>query len=80
MADFLKACVNARMNIVVAGGGGSGKTTTLNMLSAFIPSDERIITVEDAAELQLRQIHVIRLETRPANVEGKGGVSASETS
>ncbi|MDQ6711449.1 MAG: CpaF family protein [Candidatus Dormibacteraeota bacterium] len=75
MAAFLKACVDARMNIVVAGGGGSGKTTTLNILSAFIPSDERIITVEDAAELQLRQIHVIRLETRPANVEGKGGVS-----
>ncbi len=75
MAAFLKACVNARMNIVVAGGGGSGKTTTLNILSAFIPSDERIITIEDAAELQLRQIHVIRLETRPANVEGKGGVS-----
>jgi pilus assembly protein CpaF len=75
MANFLKACVDARMNIVVAGGGGSGKTTTLNVLSAFIPSDERIITVEDAAELQLRQIHVIRLETRPANVEGKGGVS-----
>jgi pilus assembly protein CpaF len=75
MASFLKACVDARMNIVVAGGGGSGKTTTLNILSAFIPGDERIITIEDAAELQLRQIHVIRLETRPANVEGKGGVS-----
>ena len=78
MASFLKACVNARMNIVVAGGGGSGKTTTLNILSAFIPSDERIITVEDAAELQLRQIHVIRLESRPANVEGKGGVGIRE--
>jgi len=75
MATFLKACVNARMNIVVAGGGSSGKTTTLNVLSAFIPADERIITVEDAAELQLRQIHVINLESRPANVEGKGGVS-----
>src|SRR5207302_390191 len=75
MADFLKACVNARMNIVVAGGGASGKTTTLNVLSAFIPADERIITVEDAAELQLRQVHVINLESRPSNVEGKGGVS-----
>ena len=72
---FLKACVNARMNIVVAGGGSSGKTTTLNVLSSFIPGDERIITVEDAAELQLRQIHVINLESRPPNVEGKGGVS-----
>ena len=75
MATFLKACVNARMNIVVAGGGSSGKTTTLNVLSSFIPADERIITVEDAAELQLRQIHVIGLESRPPNVEGKGGVS-----
>jgi len=75
MATFLKACVNARMNIIVAGGGSSGKTTTLNVLSGFIPSDERIITVEDAAELQLRQIHVINLESRPTNVEGKGGVS-----
>jgi len=75
MAAFLKACVNARMNIVVAGGGSSGKTTTLNVLSSFIPGDERIITVEDAAELQLRQIHVINLESRPPNVEGKGGVS-----
>jgi pilus assembly protein CpaF len=75
MAEFLKACVNARMNIVVAGGGASGKTTTLNVLSSFIPHDERIVTVEDAAELQLRQIHVIGLESRPSNVEGKGGVS-----
>ena len=75
MANFLKACVNARMNVVVAGGGSSGKTTTLNVLSTFIPGDERIITVEDAAELQLRQVHVINLESRPANVEGKGGVS-----
>ena len=78
MADFLKACVNARMNIVVAGGGSSGKTTTLNVLSSFIPGDERIITVEDAAELQLRQVHVINLESRPANVEGKGGVGIRE--
>jgi pilus assembly protein CpaF len=74
MAEFLKACVDARLNIVVAGGGGSGKTTTLNVLSAFIPGDERIITIEDAAELQLRQVHVIRLESRPSNVEGKGAV------
>jgi pilus assembly protein CpaF len=78
MAEFLKACVNARMNIVVAGGGSSGKTTTLNVLSSFIPGDERIITVEDAAELQLRQIHVINLESRPSNVEGKGGVGIRE--
>jgi pilus assembly protein CpaF len=75
MAEFLQACVNARMNVVVAGGGSSGKTTTLNVLSSFIPGDERIITVEDAAELQLRQTHVINLESRPKNVEGKGGVS-----
>src|SRR3984893_2315459 len=75
MATFLKACVNARMNIIVAGGGSSGKTTTLNVLSSFIPSDERIITVEDAAELQLRQVHVINLESRPTHVEGNGAVS-----
>jgi pilus assembly protein CpaF len=75
MAEFLQACVNARLNVVVAGGGSSGKTTTLNVLSSFIPGDERIITVEDAAELQLRQTHVISLESRPTNVEGKGGVS-----
>jgi pilus assembly protein CpaF len=75
MAEFLQACVNARMNVIVAGGGSSGKTTTLNVLSSFIPADERIITVEDAAELQLRQVHVISLESRPTNVEGKGGVS-----
>ena len=75
MAEFLRACVVSRLNIVVAGGGASGKTTTLNVLSSFLPSDERIITVEDAAELQLRQVHVINLESRPPNVEGKGGVS-----
>ncbi len=75
MAEFLRACVVARLNIVVSGGTGSGKTTLLNVLSSFIPPDERIITIEDAAELQLRQEHVVRLETRPPNVEGKGGVT-----
>lgn len=75
VAMFLKACVEARLNIVVSGGTGSGKTTTLNVISSFIPDDERIITIEDAAELQLGQEHVIRLETRPPNVEGKGAVT-----
>lgn len=75
MALFLEACVKARLNIVVSGGTGSGKTTTLGVLSAFIPDDERIITVEDAAELQLRQQHVVTLETRPPNIEGKGAIT-----
>jgi len=75
MGEFLSACVRARLNIVVSGGTGSGKTTTLNVLSSFIPEDERIITVENAAELQLRQDHVITLESRPPNVEGRGEVS-----
>jgi pilus assembly protein CpaF len=75
MAMFLKACVQARLNIIVSGGTGSGKTTTLNVLSSFIPPDERIITIEDAAELQLRQEHVITLETRAANIEGKGAIT-----
>lgn len=75
MADFIDACVMVRLNIVVSGGTGSGKTTTLNILSGFIPEDERIITCEDAAEIQLRQPHVVSLETRPANIEGKGAVS-----
>jgi pilus assembly protein CpaF len=75
MADFLAACVKARLNIVVAGGTGSGKTTLLNVLSSFIPEDERIITVENAAELQLRQEHVVTLESRPPNVEGKGEIT-----
>lgn len=75
MAKFLEACVKARLNIVVSGGTGSGKTTTLNVLSSFIPNDERIITCEDAAELQLRQEHVVTLESRPANIEGKGAVT-----
>jgi pilus assembly protein CpaF len=75
IADFLRTCVEARLNIVVSGGTGSGKTTLLNTLSNFIPSSERIITVEDAAELQLQQEHVVRLETRPKNIEGEGEVS-----
>ena len=75
MATFLRACVRARLNVVVSGGTGSGKTTTLNVLSGFIPSDERIVTIEDAAELQLHQEHVVPLETRPANVEGRGRIS-----
>ncbi|MBF0542996.1 MAG: CpaF family protein [Candidatus Riflebacteria bacterium] len=78
MAEFLKAAIMCRLNIVVSGGTGSGKTTTLNILSSFIPEDERIITCEDAAELQLRQPHVVRLETRPANIEGKGAVPMRE--
>ena len=75
IARFLEACVRARLNIIVSGGTGSGKTTLLNILSSFIPSDERIITIEDAAELQLRQEHVIRLESRPPNIEGKGAIT-----
>jgi pilus assembly protein CpaF len=74
-AEFMKLCVLLRKNIVVAGGTGSGKTTLLNLLSSFIPEDERIITVEDAAELKLQQPHVIRLEARPPNIEGKGAVT-----
>lgn len=75
MASFLDACVKARLNIFISGGTGSGKTTLLNVLSNFIPDDERIITIEDAAELQLGQDHVLSLETRPANVEGRGAVT-----
>ncbi|HYE84539.1 MAG TPA: CpaF family protein [Clostridia bacterium] len=78
MALFIEACIKARLNIVVSGGTGSGKTTTLNVLSSFIPDDERILTIEDAAELQLRQVHVVRLESRPANIEGKGVISIRE--
>ena len=75
MLAFLEACVRGKLNIVVSGGTGSGKTTLLNVLSSFIPSDERIITIEDAAEVQLKQEHVITLEARPANLEGKGAIT-----
>ena len=75
MADLLRACVQARLNILVSGGTGTGKTTLLNVLSSFIPSNERIITIEDAVELQLQQDHLVRLESRPANVEGRGEVT-----
>ncbi len=75
MALFLQACVKARLNILVAGGTGSGKTTTLNVLSSFIPANERIVTIEDAAELRLQQRHVVTLESRPANIEGTGAVT-----
>ena len=75
MAELCKACVAARLNILIVGGTGAGKTTLLNILSSFISADERIVTIEDAAELQLRQEHVARLETRPENVEGNGAVS-----
>jgi len=75
LANFLKSCVEARINIVVSGGTGTGKTTFLNVLSSFIPARERVITIEDTAELQLHQSHVIRLEKRPPNIEGKGEIT-----
>jgi len=75
LADFLKGCVEARVNIVISGGTGTGKTTFLNVLSSFIPARERVITIEDTAELQLHQVHVIRLEKRPPNIEGKGEIT-----
>jgi pilus assembly protein CpaF len=75
MAKILEGCVKARLNILISGGSGTGKTTLLNILSEFIPDDERIVTIEDSAELQLKQEHVVRLETRPANIEGKGEVT-----
>ena len=75
MAEFLRACVKARVNILVSGGTGSGKTTTLNVISSFIPEEERIVTIEDAAELRLQQEHVVTLESRPANIEGEGQIT-----
>ena len=78
MAELLRACVLARMNIIVSGGTGTGKTTLLNVLSSFIPETDRIVTIEDAVELQLQQEHVVRLESRPANIEGRGEVSIRE--
>jgi pilus assembly protein CpaF len=75
VVEFLKACIYARLNVVISGGTGSGKTTLLNVLSGFIPNSERIVTIENAAELQLRQEHVVTLESRPANVEGRGEVT-----
>lgn len=77
-ATLLKAIVEGRLNVLVSGGTGSGKTTLLNILSGFIPSDERIVTIEDSAELQMQQPHIVRLETRPANIEGKGEVTQRE--
>jgi pilus assembly protein CpaF len=78
MIDFLSACIKARINLVISGGTGSGKTTLLNALSSFIPEDERVATIEDAAELRLQQPHVVRMETRPANIEGSGEVSTRD--
>jgi pilus assembly protein CpaF len=75
LMEFLRACVIARLNVIVSGGTGTGKTTFLNVLSGFIPGDERIVTIENAAELQLRQEHVVTLESRPPNIEGKGEIS-----
>jgi pilus assembly protein CpaF len=78
MITFLSACVKARVNVIISGGTGSGKTTLLNALSAFIPAEERVATIEDAAELRLQQRHVVRMETRPANIEGQGEVTTRE--
>src|SRR5712692_5045382 len=78
MLDFLSGCVEARLNVVVSGGSGSGKTTMLNTLSRYIPEEERIITIEDVAELQLQQWHVVRLETRPPNIEGAGAITQKD--
>src|SRR5262249_16117124 len=74
MLELLEGCVKGKLNVLLSGGTGAGKTTLLNILSLFIPSNERIVTIEDAAELQLRQDHVVRLETRPPNIEGQGAV------
>src|SRR3954462_9774848 len=78
MAMLMEACIKARLNVLISGGTGCGKTTLLNTLSSFIPEDERVITIEDAAELQLQQEHVVRLETRPPNIEGKGAVTTRD--
>ena len=78
MVMLLEGCIKARLNMIISGGTGSGKTTLLNTLSSFIPNDQRIITIEDAAELQLQQDHVVRLETRPPNIEGKGAITATD--
>jgi pilus assembly protein CpaF len=78
MAMLMEACIKARLNLIISGGTGCGKTTLLNTLSSFIPGDERIVTIEDAAELQLQQDHVVRLETRPPNIEGKGQITTRD--
>src|SRR5690349_15092536 len=78
IGELMKAIVQARLNVLISGGTGSGKTTLLNIMSGFIPNNERIVTIEDAAELQLRQDHVVRLETRPANIEGRGEIAQRE--
>jgi pilus assembly protein CpaF len=78
VAELISACVRGRLNILISGGTGSGKTTSLNVLSSFVPGDERIVTIEDAAELQLHQDHVIRMESRPSNIEGRGAISVRE--
>jgi pilus assembly protein CpaF len=75
MLDFLSGCVEARLNIIIAGGSGTGKTTMLNTLSRFIPEEERVVTIEDTAELQIQQSHLVRLETRPPNIEGAGAIT-----
>jgi pilus assembly protein CpaF len=78
MVMLLEGAIKARLNIIISGGTGSGKTTLLNTLSSFIPNSERIVTIEDAAELQLQQEHIVRLETRPPNIEGKGAITATD--
>jgi pilus assembly protein CpaF len=78
MIEFLSACIKARVNVVISGGTGSGKTTLLNALSSYIPEDERVATIEDAAELRLQQPHVVRMETRPSNIEGTGEVTTRD--
>ena len=78
MATFLERCVAARMDVLVSGGTGAGKTTLLNVLSRWIPNGQRVVTIEDAAELQMQQDHVVRLETRPANIEGRGAITATD--